>query len=277
MIQIQKRAHLKNWREPSLMTSPLLIFAISLRKRRRFLRRMHLMSLQTRSIRRSMAVLSIQNEHSTHRRLRKTMWVYLRPQFWFKQLIVDRYQDHLSREYFRVSRETFEYICGSSVGLSEYDSSQSNHRGEAGGCCSLEVSRWKFVQKRGINIWNRPLHSHEYQGRTEFCSALLRRANDFIQFSKTEAETRQTIQEFQNIGRFPQVVGALDGSHIPIKAPRNDPNECVNRKIFHSIVLQGVADANGYTGSIHDAHVPRMSSFPAAIEMEIFCIPQRIG
>ena len=44
-------------------------------------------------------------------------------------------------------------------------------------------------------------------------------ANDFIKFPKTVAETRQAIQEFLNIRRFPQVVGALDGSHIPIKAP----------------------------------------------------------
>ena len=81
--------------------------------------------------------------------------------------------------------------------------------------------------------------------KDEFCSALLRRANDFMKFLKTEATTRQTIQEFQDIRRFPQVVGALDGSHIPIRALKEDSNEYVNRKSFHSIVLRGVAGANG--------------------------------
>ena len=81
--------------------------------------------------------------------------------------------------------------------------------------------------------------------KDEFCSALMERANDFIKFPKTETETRQSILEFQDISRFPQFVGALDGSHIPIEAPKEDPNEYVNRKSFHSIVLQGVADANG--------------------------------
>ena len=82
------------------------------------------------------------------------------------------------------------------------------------------------------------------------------------------------MQEFFNISRFPQVLGALDGSHIPIKAPKDDPNEYVNRKSFHSIVLQGVVDANGkflhvstgYAGSIHDARVLRMSALLTAIE-----------
>ena len=78
--------------------------------------------------------------------------------------------------------------------------------------------------------------------KDEFCTALLRRANDFMKFLKTEATTRQTIQEFQDIRRFPQVVGALDRSHIPIRALKEDSKEYVNRKSF---VLQGVAGANG--------------------------------
>ena len=56
----------------------------------------------------------------------------------------------------------------------------------------------------------------------------MRRANDFIKFPKTEAETSQTIQKFQDISHFPQVAGPLVGSHTPIKAPKEDPNEYVN-------------------------------------------------
>lgn len=59
-----------------------------------------------------------------------------------------------------------------------------------------------------------------------------------------------------------------------MKAPREDPNEYVNRKSFHSIILQGVAGANGkflhvstgYAGSIHDALMLRMNSLLPAIE-----------
>ena len=55
--------------------------------------------------------------------------------------------------------------------------------------------------------------------KDEFCSALLESANDFIKFSKGEAETKRPIQVFQEISCCPQVVGAIDGSHIPIIAP----------------------------------------------------------
>jgi len=70
------------------------------------------------------------------------------------------------------------------------------------------------------------------------------------------------------------VVGAIDGSHIPIIAPKNNPNYYYNRKQFHSIVLQGVADAEGrfiyistgYARSIHDARVLHMSSLVNEVE-----------
>ena len=108
---------------------------------------------------------------------------------------------------------------------------------------------------------------HSLKLKEEFCSALLRVANDFISFPKGEAETR-------NGQFFPQVVGAIDGSHIPIAAPNEDASDYYNRKQFHSVVLQGVADAQGrfihvstgYAGSIYDARVLCMSSLIDEVE-----------
>lgn len=121
--------------------------------------------------------------------------------------------------------------------------------------------------------------------KDEFCTALSQRVHDFIKFPKSEAKTGQSIQEFQDISRFPRVLSRLDGSHIPIRAPKEDPNECVNRKSFHSIALQGVAGANGkflhvstgYAGSIHDARMLRMSSLLPAIENGDILHAQRVG
>ena len=98
--------------------------------------------------------------------------------------------------------------------------------------------------------------------------------NDYIKFPKGEAETRDAIEAFQEVSSFPQVVGAIDGSHIPIAAPNEDANGYYNRKQFHSAVLQGAADpkghfihvSTGYAGSIHDARVLRMSSLINEVE-----------
>ena len=98
--------------EALVMTSLVLIMAIFQRRRRTFFWRMRLMALQTRKMRRNAVMLSIQQQNNINHYKRKTMWVYPRPQFWLEQLVVNHYQDHLSREHFRVSRDTFEYISG---------------------------------------------------------------------------------------------------------------------------------------------------------------------
>ena len=57
--------------------------------------------------------------------------------------------------------------------------------------------------------------------------------------------------------------GAIDGTHIPILAPWESHVEYVNRKGYHSILMQAVVDCNylyrdvviGWPGSIHDARV----------------------
>ena len=162
------------------------------------------MSRQMRRIRQNVVILAIQRQNNIHRRKRKTMWVYPRPQFWFEQLVVNRYQDHLCCEHFRVSRDTFEHICG---------------------LVSPELVRQNTILRQAISVEKRVAvalwrlatgNSYKTVGLTfgigrctamnvkdEFCTALLRRANDFMKFPKTEAETRQSIQEFLNIGRFP--------------------------------------------------------------------------
>ena len=59
------------------------------------------------------------------------------------------------------------------------------------------------------------------------------------------------------------MLGAIDGSHIPIEAPIKDPEQYINRKGFHSLQLQVVGDMEmmfidvfcGFRGSVHDARV----------------------
>lgn len=63
------------------------------------------------------------------------------------------------------------------------------------------------------------------------------------------------------------VIGAIDGCHIKILAPKDFPNSYYNRKKFHSVLLQGVCNKDkmfldvyaGEPGSIHDANLFRKS------------------
>jgi hypothetical protein len=42
--------------------------------------------------------------------------------------------------------------------------------------------------------------------------------------------------------KLPNVIGAMDGTHIPIHAPSKNGARYINRKSFHSINLLGIVD-----------------------------------
>lgn len=84
----------------------------------------------------------------------------------------------------------------------------------------------------------------------------------------TGHRVQRTINEFQQLKGFPGVLGAVDGSHIPIRSPTEHQENYINRKGFHSIILQAVCDAKmhfldvycGWPGSVHYARVLKNSS-----------------
>ena len=73
----------------------------------------------------------------------------------------------------------------------------------------------------------------------------------------------QTKQNFYRLQRFPNVVGAIDCTHIPIKAPNENEDVYVNRQQYHSLNIQVVVNADQlilnycarFPGSSHDAYI----------------------
>lgn len=104
----------------------------------------------------------------------------------------------------------------------------------------------------------------------EMCKILTNCRNDFIKWSNEE--TKAATKRYAN--RFPNTIGFIDGCHIQIKAPRNNPVDFYNRKETHNVILQGVCDHTlkfihiyvGQTGRAHDARVFRESSLSLSIE-----------
>ncbi|XP_062587984.1 putative nuclease HARBI1 [Saccostrea cucullata] len=65
-----------------------------------------------------------------------------------------------------------------------------------------------------------------------------------IKFPTGDAETTRTKVGFHAIAGFPNVLGAIDGTHIPITAPTTDEHLYVCRKGYHSINVQAIADCD---------------------------------
>lgn len=57
-------------------------------------------------------------------------------------------------------------------------------------------------------------------------------------------ESKQISESFQMKSALPQIIGCIDGSHIPILPPTEGSKDFINRKHYASIVLQAVVDNN---------------------------------
>ncbi|XP_011859439.1 PREDICTED: putative nuclease HARBI1 [Vollenhovia emeryi] len=83
-----------------------------------------------------------------------------------------------------------------------------------------------------------------------------------------QGDRRAAVYEnFQRIGRLPHVIGAIDGTNIPIKAPKVDARFYISKDKEYAITLQAVCDAElrfldcfaGFAGSVGDRRVFRNS------------------
>lgn len=94
-------------------------------------------------------------------------------------------------------------------------------------------------------------------------ACLNRVCNQFIKMPTDQAELHTIMQGFYDIANFPNIVGAIDGTHVRIKSPSTDEHLYVNRKNYHSINVQGVCDSNlkflnvvaKWPGATHDAFI----------------------
>lgn len=105
-------------------------------------------------------------------------------------------------------------------------------------------------------------------------SGLVRHAREFIQFPMTPDSQNRTKRRFWDKFGFPGVLGAIDCTHVQLRAPPQNAVTYINRKGSHSINVQVVCDAAfkvihvfaNYPGSSHDSFILDNSVIPRVFE-----------
>ena len=88
-------------------------------------------------------------------------------------------------------------------------------------------------------------------------------SNRDIYFPRSPGAVISTREGFYNLGGFPKVLGAIDGSLVPIIAPSENEPVYVSRKGYHAINVQGIMNAEllftnivaRWPGSTHDSFI----------------------
>lgn len=182
----------------------------------------------------------------------------------FLDQVVSRWSDTEFKENFRMSRHTYEYLCSElQVRLQR---SPSCVREPLSVKQLVAIALWKL----GTNSEYRSIGhlfgvglSSVFVAVREVCEAIV----DILLPRYIRIPPRDSIcrvaDGFNARWGFPQCVGAIDGTHIPIIAPNENALDYYNRKGHHSVIMQALVSFDytfmdvyiGWPGSVHDARV----------------------
>ncbi|KAJ1116798.1 hypothetical protein NDU88_005003 [Pleurodeles waltl] len=113
---------------------------------------------------------------------------------------------------------------------------------------------------------SRPMFSNVL---TRVLSALMKHMRSYIVFPQV-SDLATVKSDFYAMGHIPNIIGAIDGTHIAFVPPQRNEQVYRNRKSFYSLNVQIVCLADQYIshvnakypGSVHDAFILRNSSIP---------------
>ena len=167
-------------------------------------------------------------------------------------------------ENFCVSKETFTYICDSLKPFIKRQDTKfrkaicTEHRVVITLRCLTTCGEYRTIGHLfGIASCTVCVIVHDT------CSAIVTTLmSQYITFPKGD-DLKEVITGFRQKWGFVQCAGAIDGTHIPVRAPAMSHTDYYNRKGWYSIIVQGVVDHNylfrnvycGWPGSMHDAQV----------------------
>lgn len=180
------------------------------------------------------------------------------------------YGDAWWRENLRMSRETFKMVCDE---LRPHIERQTTVFRQA---ISVEARVAMTIWRLATNVEYRTIASLFGVGRStvgeivlDTCDAIANHLlTRYVCVPSDPADLHDIVDGFRLCWGFPQTIGAIDGTHVPILRPKESAADYFNRKSFYSVIMQALVDYRGlfmdinigWPGKVHDARVFANSS-----------------
>lgn len=191
---------------------------------------------------------------------------------------VDPFAEYDSEEFiqrYRLSKDNVQYVCS----LIEDAIKPLQRRKD----CNLSTEQKLLITLRYLATGNYQRVDGDLMGVSQssvsriihqVIQEIAKKSSRFIHFPNYEERVELKDRNFMRYG-LPSVIGAIDGTQIPIKSPGGENAEVFrNRKGFFSINVQAVVDADGcftnvvcrWPGSTHDSTIFNNSRLCADFE-----------
>ena len=173
-------------------------------------------------------------------------WMCQRSKEWWNDVVGGVYGDRWWWENLRMSRETFMVLCDKLRPHLERETTRFREP------VSVEARVAVTIWKLGTNVEHRTIaalfglgHSTVGEIILDTCDTIAcKLMPQFIRIPEG-AEIQNVVNGFEHRWGFPQTVGAINGSHIPILKPHESASDYYNRKGYYSVLMQAVVDYRG--------------------------------
>ena len=194
----------------------------------------------------------------------KSTWAKIRSHTWWDTIVNGTFEEKDWVENFRMRKETFVYLC------SQLRPSIERKKTKMRTPISVEkrvaITLWRLATNAGYrtigHLFGVARNTVHYIVN-DVCRSLVGVMHQRLLKWPTGEILDDTVDHFHRRWGFPQTVGAIDGTHIPILRPTRYHTDFYNRKGFYSVIMQAVVDSYhrftniylGWPGRVHDARV----------------------
>lgn len=175
----------------------------------------------------------------------RSTWMKQRSNHFWSEIVLCTYTDSDWIESFRMCKKTFNDLCYLLQPALEPKPLLLKSREPLSVEKQVAVALYKLASCAEYRVVGNVFGIH----KSTVKKCLFRTVNaintlmmkDYLQMPNAN-EASEIALNFERISQIPQIIGCIDGSHIPILAPSEGYRDFVNRKGWPSYVLQAVVD-----------------------------------
>ncbi|XP_071653711.1 uncharacterized protein [Temnothorax longispinosus] len=202
---------------------------------------------------------------------RRRMWTKKRSNDFWQRIVGEHFTLSEWLATFRMSKETFTMLCDIIRTVLEPKPLFLVSRQPLSVEKQVAIALYKLASCAEYRVVGDVMGVHKSTVRKCLFRVTMAINNVMVQeniFMPSEDEAQFISLQFKKRSFIPQLIGCIDGTHIPITAPHEGYRDFVNRKGWTSYNVMAVVDHNGrfrnvvikHPGSVHDAAVFKDSS-----------------
>jgi len=167
----------------------------------------------------------------------------IRRKDWWERVVLTEYDDEDWKKNFRMTRRSFNKLCGFMEGVMKPE--VVTVRAPIPLEMRVAIVLYKLASCAEYRVVANHFGVHKSTVMKmvyQFCKGMVTSAiHNFIKVPTTD-EAISIASRFKQKFNIPQIIGCIDGTHIPVLPPSDGYKDFVNRKGWPSYVLQAVVD-----------------------------------